>query len=267
MVAKMADVGEMAGAAVLDAGRWYILACAEGKERAREGQARSVQLDDEGDPVPAKPRPGAVERIEAEGGRAYVPMVRVWSRAGRGPAKDKRVAISVPALPGYVFVHEPGLALWDLMHRLEVFRSLGLRALVLNGRPITLTSLQMKVLRNWEARLFDETKPTPRSVLQLGNMVRIECGPMEGFEGEVTEIGPRSRNITIQIGARALRVPLDRVSSLPQYRSQDDSVEPGTPACRARDRHRPQVADRPQPPALPQWRSMGAKARSPETIT
>ena len=100
----------------------------------------------------------------------YLPLYETVSRW-----KDRRVRLSLPLFPGYVFVRIP------LCERLRVLGVPSVVRLVgFNGRPAPLPEEEIEKLRNG---LCASLRAEPHPYLTVGRRVRIICGPLEGFEG------------------------------------------------------------------------------------
>lgn len=191
------------GVAHVETRTWYVLTCRAGCE-TRPGVAVA----------------GAKERIEEAGGRVYVPMATVWQRAGRGPVKNRaRVKVRLPVFAGYLFVREPDLRLWTIMRQLDVFRSLGLGVLMVDGQPVSCRAPMIEAIMAAEDMgQFDETTGAMAvaTTFRIGDDVVITCGPLEGYRATVRRMqGRKSKVAEIELGqvdgGRLLRVPLDKI--------------------------------------------------------
>jgi len=110
------------------------------------------------------------EQLEVRAVEYFLPLyssLRRW--------KDRRVKLSLPLFPGYVFVH---MALRD---RLRVLQVPGVARLVsFNGTPSALPDEAIQALmRSLERGLHAE----PHPYLTAGRRVRLKCGPLEGCQG------------------------------------------------------------------------------------
>lgn len=89
--------------------------------------------------------------------------------------KDRRVRLSVPVFPGYVFVRT------TLSTRLTVLQIPGVVRLVsFNGRPYRIPECDVEVLRKGIAHAL---RIEPHPYLLTGSRVRVIRGPLEGAEG------------------------------------------------------------------------------------
>src|SRR5258708_19035432 len=89
--------------------------------------------------------------------------------------KDRRVRLTLPLFPGYVFVRIP------LRERLRVLEVPSIVRLVgSNGHPTPLPEDELEKLRNGLSGLLGAE---PHPFLVTGRSVRIVRGPLEGLEG------------------------------------------------------------------------------------
>ncbi len=89
--------------------------------------------------------------------------------------KDRRVRLTLPLFPGYVFVRIP------LPERLRVLEVPSIVRLVgSNGHPTPLPEDELEKLRNGLSGLLGAE---PHPFLVTGRSVRIVRGPLEGLEG------------------------------------------------------------------------------------
>jgi len=110
------------------------------------------------------------EQLTGRGVEFYLPLYETVSRW-----KDRRVRLSLPLFPGYVFVRIP------LRERLRVLGVPSVVCLVgFNGRPAPLPEEEIEKLRNG---LCTSLRAEPHPYLNVGRRVRIIRGPLEGFEG------------------------------------------------------------------------------------
>lgn len=110
------------------------------------------------------------EQFAGRGVEFFLPQyetVRRW--------KDRRVLLSLPLFPSYVFVHIP------LGERLRVLEVPSVVRLVgFNGIPIPLPESEVEKLRNG---LDASLRAKPHPFLTIGQRVRIVHGTLEGMEG------------------------------------------------------------------------------------
>jgi len=89
--------------------------------------------------------------------------------------RDRKVRLTMPLFPGYVFVH---LALRDRLHILQIP---GVARLVgFDGHPAPVPDEEVKRIREFLNRGF---RAEPHPNLQAGRRARVLSGPLEGMEG------------------------------------------------------------------------------------
>ena len=103
---------------------------------------------------------------------AFSPKMQVMSRR-----KDRRKMISVPILPGYVFVHSD-LNLnqyWDILKTYGVVRILGIQ-----GKPVSVKDEEIASLKTLHGT--DRTVRN-QAYMKEGDRVMIMEGPLKGLTG------------------------------------------------------------------------------------
>jgi transcription antitermination factor NusG len=121
--------------------------------------------------------------------------------------KDRRVRLSLPLFPGYIFVRIP------LGERLRVLEVPSVVRLVgFNGVPTPLPEIEIEKLRNG---LGASLRAVPHPFLTAGRHVRITRGPLEGLEGVllrrkgvlrvVLSLAMIQRSICVDVDADAVR--------------------------------------------------------------
>jgi transcription antitermination factor NusG len=148
--------------------------------------------------------------LEARNVEHYLPVyssVRSW--------EDRRVRITLPLFPGYVFVH---LA---LQHRLRVLQIPSVVRLIgFGGLPTAMPDEEIKILRSG---LPDQLHAEPHPFLTIGRRVRVVRGPLAGWEG----ILRRKKNsfrfvVSIELIQRAFAVEVDAADVQPLQESKRD---------------------------------------------
>ena len=142
------------------------------------------------------------QQFELRGIEHFLPQyesVRKW--------KDRKVRLSLPLFPGYVFVS-------SLCNRLAVLQVPGVAYLVsFNGQPAAIPAEDLLRIRDFLARGFTAE---PHPVLRVGERVRVTCGPLAGMEGIIVRIQNRTRLvISFETIERAISVVLDETSVVP----------------------------------------------------
>jgi len=88
--------------------------------------------------------------------------------------KDRRVTVSLPLFPGYVFVRIP------IVERLRVQVIPGVSRFVgFGSSPVALSDREMSQLQQGLKTLRAE----PHPFLKVGQVVRLKSGPLAGFKG------------------------------------------------------------------------------------
>src|SRR5712692_2752675 len=142
------------------------------------------------------------EQLTGRGVEFYLPLYETVSRW-----KDRRVRLSLPLFPGYVFVRIP------LCERLRVLGVPSVVRLVgFNGRPAPLPEEEIESLRNGLSTLRAE----PHPFLKAGRRVRIVQGPLQGLEGVLLRRKGRYRLvISLDLIQRSICVDVDADSLQP----------------------------------------------------
>ena len=109
------------------------------------------------------------DRLESRGVEFYLPLYRTLRRRS-----DRRVALSLPLFPGYVFVH---LSLLDRRKVLEVPSVV--RLVGPNSQPAPLPPEEIERLRQG---LSGQVHAEPCKYLTAGCRVRVVNGPFEGCQ-------------------------------------------------------------------------------------
>jgi transcription antitermination factor NusG len=108
--------------------------------------------------------------------------------------KDRRVRLTLPLFPGYIFVHLP----WR--DQMQVLQIPGVVRLVsFNGVPEPLPEREIETLRKG---LSEQLRAKPHPFLKSGRHVRIRSGPLRGLEGVVVR---RKGNLRVVVSLDLLR--------------------------------------------------------------
>lgn len=124
-------------------------------------------------------------RFSAEGIDHFLPLynsVRHW--------KDRRVLLSLPLFPGYVFVRTNWESQRDILREPGVSRFVGF-----NGYPVQVAEEEITALRRG---LSAGLHVTPHPYFATGKRVRITNGPLAGLTGTVIR-GKGYRHIVISL--------------------------------------------------------------------
>ncbi len=109
-------------------------------------------------------------RLDRQGIEFYLPLYRTLRRRS-----DRRVALSLPLFPGYLFVH---MAMRERRRVIEIPRVV---RLVGNGAgPCPVRDDEIAVLRRG---LSGQVHAEPCQYLTAGRRVRVVNGPFQGLEG------------------------------------------------------------------------------------
>jgi transcription antitermination factor NusG len=116
--------------------------------------------------------------------------------------KDRKVRLTLPLFPGYLFVH---LAAPE---RLRVLQVPGVVRLVgFNGRPTPMLEEDLERIREF---LGQGWRAEPHLYLQTGRRARVVRGPLTGMEGIVQRRKNRSRLvISFDVIQRSMAVEMD----------------------------------------------------------
>lgn len=116
--------------------------------------------------------------------------------------KDRKVRLSLPLFPGYVFVH---LALRDRLHVQQVP---GVARLVgFGGHPAPLPETEFLKIREFLSKGF---RAEPHPYLVAGRRVRIKTGPLAGMEGIIERRKNGTRLVvSLELIQRAMAVEMD----------------------------------------------------------
>jgi len=132
--------------------------------------------------------------------RTYVPLRRGWSTR-----RDRKVAVELPALPGYLFVY---CALYGETRALIKRASGVVRVVEHAGRPAPIPAAQIESLRAVLAAAFNaEGHP----YLKAGDRVRVARGPLSDAEGYLVRVAGNKHRLVIAVDHvnQALSVEID----------------------------------------------------------
>ncbi len=139
----------------------------------------------------------AHELLESKGYESFLPLYqcrRHWS--------DRIKQFELPLFPGYVFCR------FDPYHRLGVLKTPGVVCIVGMGRvPVPVSDGEIAAIRS----IIDSRLPAqPWPFLQVGNRVRIDCGPLRGLEGIILNFKPNYRLVvSVNLLQRSVAVEID----------------------------------------------------------
>ena len=138
------------------------------------------------------------EQLDGRSIESFLPLYQAVHRW-----KDRRVAVSLPVFPGYVFVR---ISLPE--HRLPVAALPGVVNLVGRpGCPTPIADQEIEALRICSAH---RRRMVPHPYLMAGGRVRVRNGPLADMEGILIRQKGKSRLIlSVNLIARAVAVEVD----------------------------------------------------------
>lgn len=121
--------------------------------------------------------------------------------------KDRKVRLSLPLFPGYVFVH------LELRERLKVLQVPGVVRLVgFNGQPTAVPAEDVARIREFLGQGF---RAEPHPFMTVGRRVLVQSGPLAGMEGIILRRKSRTRlvisfeliqrSMAVEVGEEDLR--------------------------------------------------------------
>lgn len=147
------------------------------------------------------------DQLEARGFHPFLPRMSAWStRAGH------RRMVSVPLLPGYVFLNDA----LDKTAHVEARKARGVVRILGEGwdRPARVPEAEIQAIR----RLVDSRLPTlPYPYLREGRRVRIAAGPLSGLDGILVRARPQKGLLVLSVNLlqRSVAVEVDWTQVVP----------------------------------------------------
>lgn len=136
--------------------------------------------------------------LRGKGYEEFLPLFRRTSQWS-----DRKKEIELPLFPGYVFCR------FNPHHRLPILMIPGVNSVVGIGK--TLMPVEERELDAIRAVLQSNAYCEPWPYLQVGQLVRVERGPLAGSEGIVTVMKNTCRLvISINLLQRSVAVEIDR---------------------------------------------------------
>jgi transcription antitermination factor NusG len=127
----------------------------------------------------------------------YLPLYETQHRW-----KDRKVIVSLPLFPGYVFVH---IALRDRLKVLEIPSVV--RLVGFDGAPTPLPEEEIQLLRSG---LSQRLRAQPHPYLKAGRKVRVKSGPLQGAEGILLRHKDKLRVVlSVDLIMRSVAVEID----------------------------------------------------------
>lgn len=143
------------------------------------------------------------EQLEHRSIESFLPLYQAIHRW-----KDRRVTVSLPVFPGYIFVR-----IYLPEHRLPVVAVPGVVNLVGGLRPTPIADQEIEVLRICSLRGY---RMFPHPYLVVGGRVRVRNGPLADLEGIFLRRRGKSRLIlSVNLIARSVAVEVDAADVAP----------------------------------------------------
>ena len=132
--------------------------------------------------------------------KGYEPFLPVYTCRRRWADRIKEVEL--PLFPGYLFCR------FDVWNRLPILVTLGIIQVVGNGKtPIPIQDAEIAAIR---AVVQSGLPRQPWPFLQLGEKVRIACGPLGGHEGILLNVKGNHRLVlSVSLLRRSVAVEID----------------------------------------------------------
>ncbi len=171
--------------------KWYFLRCQSGREK--------------------RIRSNAEQRIKVTGLQDVIPQVLVPFELATVMRGGKQRTVENKLYPGYLMVQadldddDPA----RVSKARQVLRSVdGLRDFLgSRGEPTAITEEEVNSILS---RMTDsETRPTVSIGLNTGDMVKINSGPFDGFDGAVEEINPEKGTVRVVVTIFGRPTPVD----------------------------------------------------------
>lgn len=136
--------------------------------------------------------------LEGKGYEQLLPLYQSWHRSS-----GRLQGVLLPLFKGYTFCH------FDPLHRLPILMTPGVSGIIGRGRaPEPIPTEEITRIRESCASGL-QIMPWP--YLERGDLVRVECGPLQGVEGFFVHEKNTSRLVvSVQILRRSVAVEVDR---------------------------------------------------------
>jgi transcription antitermination factor NusG len=122
--------------------------------------------------------------------------------------KDRKVSLSMPLFPGYLFVR------FCMRERVHVLEVPGVAELVgIGSQPAPLADEEIRAIQDW---VNLESRITPHPYLTIGNRARVRSGPFHGIEGIVVRSNSQTRLvISFSLIQRSVTLEIDQIELEP----------------------------------------------------
>lgn len=136
--------------------------------------------------------------LEGKGYEQLLPLYQSWHRSS-----GRMKGVLLPLFKGYLFCR------FDPLHRLPILITPGVSSIVGIGRaPEPIPSDEIAQI---QASCASGLQVSPWPYLERGDLVRVECGPLQGVEGIfVNEKGGCRLVVSVEILRRSVAVEVDR---------------------------------------------------------
>ncbi len=139
-------------------------------------------------------------RLEQKDVESFLPKIERWSKR-----RDRRMKVSVPMFPGYVFVRTPH----DNTILVHVLKTPGALRLIGNSEgPIPIPAFQIENLQT----MLQSNRPfTLNPYLKEGDWVRVVRGPLAGCMGIFLRQNPKKGRLVVSVDiiCKSVSVELD----------------------------------------------------------
>jgi transcription antitermination factor NusG len=147
------------------------------------------------------------DQLKAKDFRAFLPMVRIWSRRS-----GVRRLIARPMFPGYLFVHH----MMDKPGYIEILKTKGV-ARILGGRWDRLTPVADAEIEALQRVITADQMVLPHPFMREGQRVRIDAGPLAGIEGIFVRSRPNRGLLVLSVNLvhQSVAVEVDCTTVIP----------------------------------------------------
>ena len=141
--------------------------------------------------------------LASKGYESFLPTCRVSKRWGRRP-----VQVTAPLFPGYVFCR------FGVLNRLPILITPGVIGVVGRGRiPVPVEDSEIEAIRKV---VSSGLRVEPWPYLEIGQLVRIETGALNGVEGILTGFkGAQRIVLSVSLLRRSVALEIDRSQVCP----------------------------------------------------
>ncbi|MGO4883103.1 MAG: transcription termination/antitermination protein NusG [Bryobacteraceae bacterium] len=136
--------------------------------------------------------------LEGKGYEQLLPLYQSWHRSS-----GRLKGVLLPLFKGYTFCQ------FDPIHRLPILMTPGVSGIIGRGREPE--PIPREEIAQIQASCASGLQVTPWPYLERGDLVRVECGPLQGIEGIfVNEKNTSRLVVSVQILRRSVAVEVDR---------------------------------------------------------